>query len=74
MHVPLISGVKELCCYLAAKSCGFCNPMDCSPLGSSVHGIAQARIQEWVAIPSPGDLSNPGIEPMSPAWQADSYY
>ena len=29
-----------------------CNPMDCSPLGSSVHGIFQARILEWVAISS----------------------
>ena len=28
-----------------------CDPMDCSPPGSSVHGILQARIQEWVAIP-----------------------
>ena len=28
----------------------FCNPMDCSPPGSSVHGISQARILEWVAI------------------------
>ena len=27
-----------------------CNPMDCSQLGSSVHGILQARILEWVAI------------------------
>ena len=27
-----------------------CNPMDCSREGSSVHGVAQARIQEWVAI------------------------
>ena len=30
----------------------FCDPMDCSPPGSSVHGISQARILEWVAIPS----------------------
>ena len=29
-----------------------CNPMNCSPPGSSVHGILQARIQEWVALPS----------------------
>ena len=29
-----------------------CEPMDCSPPGSSVHGIFQARILEWVAIPS----------------------
>ena len=28
----------------------YCNPMDCSPQGSSVHGISQARILEWVAI------------------------
>ena len=28
-----------------------CDPMDCSPLGSSVHGILQARILEWIAIP-----------------------
>ena len=28
----------------------FCNPMDCSPPGSSVHGIFQAKILEWVAI------------------------
>ena len=49
-----------------------CNPMDCSPPGSSVHEIFQARILEWVAIPSPGDLPNPGIEPGSPALQANS--
>ena len=42
-----------------------CDPMDCSPLGSSVHGILQARILEWVAFP--GDLPDPGIEPMSAA-------
>ena len=29
---------------------GVCNPMDCSPSGSSVHGILQARNLEWVAI------------------------
>ena len=38
-----------------------CDPMDCSPPGSSVHGILQARILEWVAFSSPEDLSNPGI-------------
>ena len=46
------------------------DPMDCSPPGSSVHGIFQARILEWVAIPSPGDLPNPGIEPTSLACPA----
>ena len=42
-----------------------CNPVDCSPSGSSVCGILQARIPEWVAI-SFCDLPNPGIEPTSP--------
>ena len=46
--------------------------MGCSLPGSSVHERLQARILEWVAIPSPGDLRNPGIEPGSPALQADS--
>ena len=41
--------------------------VDCSPPGSSVHGILQARILEWVAMPSSrGDLPDPGIEPTSP--------
>ena len=36
-----------------------------SLLSSSVHGLLQARILEWVAFPSSGDLPNPGIEPAS---------
>ena len=37
---------------LVAQSClTLCNPMDCSPTGSSVHGILQARILEWTATP-----------------------
>ena len=39
--------------------------MDCSPPGSSVHGILQARRQEWVAMTPPGDLPEPGIKPTS---------
>ena len=38
-----------------------CNPMDCSPPGSSVHEILQARILEWAAVSSPGNLLNPGL-------------
>ena len=51
-----------------------CNPMDCSLQGSSVHGIFQARILEWLPLPSPGYLPDPGTEPGSPALQADSYH
>ena len=46
-----------------------CSPMDCSPPGSSVHGILQVRT---LPCPPPGDLPNPGIKPESPyllRWQ-----
>ena len=43
-----------------------------TPMDYTVHGILQARILEWLAFPSPGDLPDPGIEPRSPALQADS--
>ena len=46
--------------------------VDCSPPGSSVYGILQARILEWVAIPFSGDLPDLGIKPGTPTLQADS--
>ena len=51
---------------LVAQLCPtLCDPMDCSPPGSSVHGILQARILEWVAVPFsrifPNQGSNPGL-------------
>ena len=46
--------------------------MDCSPPGSSVHGILQARILEWVAILFSRDLPDLEIKPGSPALQEDS--
>ena len=66
-----------MCACMSAKSpqsCPtLCDPMDYSPPGSSVHGILQARILEWVAVPPPGALPDPGIELIylaSPASQA----
>ena len=46
--------------------------MNCSPPGSSVYEIFQARILSGLPFPSPGDLPDPGIEPGFPALQADS--
>ena len=58
---------------LAAQSClTLRDPMDYSLPGSSVLEILQAKIWEWVAMPSSRDLLDPGMEPGSPAWQADS--
>ena len=49
------------------------NPMDCRPAGSSVHGDSPGK-NTGIRLPfaSPGDLPKPGIEPASPALQADS--
>ena len=69
--VVLISGIKQSDSVihsggLVTKSClTLSNPMDCSPPGSSVHGISQARILEWTAMPPPGDLPNPRIKHVS---------
>ena len=47
-----------------------CDPMDCSPSGSSVHGIFQARILEWLAISFSRDIPNPEMEPKAPVYPA----
>ena len=45
---------------LVAQSClTLCDPMDCSPPGSSVHGTLQARILEWIAVLSSRGSSRP---------------
>ena len=61
---------------LSFQSCPtLCDPVDCSPSGSSVHGILQARILSGLPFPPPGDLSDPGMHPLLPVslvLQADS--
>ena len=57
------SGVAQSCVTL-------CDPRVCSLPVSSVHGVFQARVLEWIATSSPGDLPNPGTEPRSPILQA----
>ena len=70
---PVCAYVCMFLCVLVTQSClTFCGPMDCSPLGSSVHGILQARILESQLFFSPGDLPDPGIELRSPALRTDS--
>ena len=48
-----------------ASIVSLCDPTDCSLPGCSVHGILQARILEWVAMPSYRDLPDSGIKPVS---------
>ena len=70
-HVCMCVCVCMYVCVKLLQLClTLCDPMDCCLADSSVHGILQARILEWVAMPSPGDLPDPGIKPtslMSPA-------
>ena len=61
MHAKLLQSCPTLC-----------DSMDCSPPGSSVHEILQARILEWVAMPFSRGSSPPRDQTQSPALQADS--
>ena len=49
-------------CFIAQLCLTLCDPFDCSPPGSLVHGILRARVLEWVTMPSSRDLPNPGTE------------
>ena len=54
-----------------AQSCPtLCDPMDCSPPGSSLHGILQARIVEWIAISFSRGTSRPRDRTRVPTFQA----
>ena len=65
----LREAIQEACSVLSASG----KPMDCSPPGSSVHGISQARILEWVVISFPkGSFQPRDPNPCLLHWQADS--
>ena len=53
-------------CFISQLFLIVCDPVDCSPSGSSVHGIS--RQEYWSELPflSSGDLPDPGLEPVSP--------
>ena len=75
-YLPDVVGIVCVCvcvCLCELLSCvQIYDPMDCSPLGSSVLGILQERILKWVAISYSRDLPNPGIEHRAPSLQAYS--
>ena len=64
---------KTSCCLLAKSCLTLGKPTDLSLPGSSIHGMSQAIILEWVAIFSSRDLPDPGIKPVSPAL-ADRFF
>ena len=64
-QVPLCcEWLSEKKTVLVAQSCPtLSDPVNCSPPGSSLHGILQARVLQWAPFPFSGTLSDPGIEP-----------
>ena len=53
------------CCLVTQLCPTLCNPMDCSPPGSSVHGFSRQEYWNGLPFPPPEDLPDPGIEPVS---------
>ena len=71
IHLPnLLIQFFDISSEVALSCLTLCDPMDCSLPGSSVHGIFQARILEWVAISFSRGSSQPRIETGSPTLQA----
>ena len=69
VHMWLWKNLYSLSCVcMVTQSClTLCHTVDCSSPGSSVHGTFQVKILRQVA---PGDLPNPGIQPVSPVFPA----
>ena len=66
-NTPVFWVIHAHVCLACAPLCLIlCHTVDCNPPDSSVHGIFQARILEWVAISYSTDLPDPGVKPMSP--------
>ena len=58
-HQSMFSKENEVKVLITQLYLTLCDPMDCGPPGSSVHGILQARILVWVAMPSSRESSQP---------------
>ena len=70
LSISLLWPISIVCSLLSHV--WLCDPMDCSPPGSNVHGVLQARILEWFSISSCRDLPDPVIKPNSSVLQEDS--
>ena len=65
LTLPHSPSMPTRVCVHALSCPTLCDPKDCSPSVSSVHGIFRARILEQLPFPPPGDLPHPGIKPAS---------
>ena len=62
---PVFDFAHSEYCFIILLCPALYDHMDCSPQGSSAHGILQARYQSGLPCPPPGALPDRGIEPMS---------
>ena len=69
MYVVCIYTFYDVCAWSYLT---LCDPTDCSPPGSSVHGVSRQEGWNGLPFPTSGDLPDPGSEPGSPTLQADS--
>ena len=67
-----LSSYCSFCVLVLHSRLTLCNPLHCSPPGSSVHGSPRQKYWSGYPFPSPGYLPNPGIKPGPHALQADS--
>ena len=58
----MVQWLRLHACSVAQSCPTLCNPMDCSPQGSSIHGMSQQEYWTRLPFPPSGDLPNPGIE------------
>ena len=66
--------MKCVCVCSVAQSClTLCDPLDLAYQASLSMGFPRQEYQSGLSFPSPEDLPNPGIKPVSPASQVDSY-
>ena len=72
-HLILVLSHDNVVVWSLSRVRLFCDPVDCSPPGSSVHGISRQESWSGLPCPPPGDLPDPGIEPKSPAL-ADDFF
>ena len=67
LHTPIIVVIVQSLRLNCFSDWLLCDPTDCSPLGSSVHGISRQEYWSILPFPFPGDLPGTRIEPTSPA-------
>ena len=72
MNVSCVKSTIAMCCVFSQSCLTLCDPMDCSPPGSSVHGDSPGKNAGVGCMPSSRDLPIQGMEPRSPTLQRDS--